>query len=476
MTLSSRSTTDTSAPQEPVSSAKETGQAITVDPKEVGRIARAAFVGTALEWYDFFLFGTASALVFNHLIFAGVDGGTATLAAFATFGVGFLARPLGAIIFGQIGDRLGRRPALIISITMIGIATGVIGILPTYGTIGMWAPILLTILRLLQGIAVGGEWGGATTMAIEHAPPEKRGRYAALVQIGSPVGTLLSSGAFALVLMLPESSVDSWGWRIPFLLTFPFLGIALWIRMNVEESPVFKALEAAADGSDDSVSGRNSGSVAKKDAQAGPLKELITGYWPQLLMAIAASLLGIGGFFVMSTYVLSYATEALHFERQTVVNATLLGAVCQIFVNLYFGRLGEKLGPGRIIGWGGIATAVISYPIWAMIDSGSAIALTAGVCIGVSAVTVTYSVSGLLLSELFPAKMRYSGIAIGANVSGAISGCLPFLATALNTMSDSDQPSSVPGVLILALVALITAAGGFLGERHRVKDDVVVQD
>ena len=193
-------------------------------------------------------------------------------------------------------------------------------------------------------------------------------------------------------------------------------------------------------------------------------------------MAIAASLLGIGGFFVMSTYVLSYATESLHFERQTVVNATLLGAVCQIFVNLYFGRLGEKLGPGRIIGWGGIATAVLSYPIWAMIDSGSAIALTAGVCIGVSAVTVTYSVSGLLLSELFPAKMRYSGIAIGANVSGAISGCLPFLATALNTMSDSDQPSSVPGVLILALVALITAAGGFLGERHRVKDDVVVQD
>lgn len=434
------------------------GAEVEVDPKEVGRIARAAFVGTALEWYDFFLFGTASALVFNHLFFAGVGGANATLAAFATFGVGFLARPLGAIIFGHIGDKYGRRPALIISIVVIGVATGVIGLLPTYGSIGVWAPVMLTVLRLLQGVAVGGEWGGATTMAIEHAPEEKRGRYAALVQIGSPVGTLLSSGIFALILMLPPETVDSWAWRIPFLVAFPFLGVALWIRLKVEESPVFEALSAVED----------------EEKEKGSLKDLFRDYLPQLALATAAALLGIGGFFVMSTYVLSYATESLGLDRQMVVNATLLGAICQIFINLFFGRLGEKLGPGRIIGWGGVATALLSWPIWAMIDSGSAIALTIAVCLGISSVTITYSVSGVLLSELFPAKMRYSGVAISANVAGAISGLLPFIATWMN--STNEQPSSTPGIVILVVVALITAIGGFVGEKYRVKDNVVRQD
>lgn len=434
------------------------GAEVEVDPKEVGRIARAAFVGTALEWYDFFLFGTASALVFNHLFFAGVGGANATLAAFATFGVGFLARPLGAIIFGHIGDKYGRRPALIISIVVIGVATGVIGLLPTYGSIGVWAPVMLTVLRLLQGVAVGGEWGGATTMAIEHAPEEKRGRYAALVQIGSPVGTLLSSGIFALILMLPPETVDSWAWRIPFLVAFPFLGVALWIRLKVEESPVFEALSAVED----------------EEKEKGSLKDLFRDYLPQLALATAAALLGIGGFFVMSTYVLSYATESLGLDRQMVVNATLLGAICQIFINLFFGRLGEKFGPGRIIGWGGVATALLSWPIWAMIDSGSAIALTIAVCLGISSVTITYSVSGVLLSELFPAKMRYSGVAISANVAGAISGLLPFIATWMN--STNEQPSSTPGIVILVIVALITAIGGFVGEKYRVKDNVVRQD
>ena len=232
-------------------------------PADARRVAVGAFVGTALEWYDFFLYGTAASLVFNRLFFATDDAVVATLAAFASFAVGFAARPLGGIIFGHLGDRIGRRACLLITVVMIGIVTGLVGVLPDFADIGIAAPVLLTLLRLLQGVAVGGEWGGAITLAVEHAPPEKRGRYAAMPQIGSPVGTLLSSGAFLLVALLPPEDFDSWGWRLPFLAAFPLVAVALWLRRRVEESPLFDRLLA-------------------EDARASaPVREVITGAWPR---------------------------------------------------------------------------------------------------------------------------------------------------------------------------------------------------
>ncbi|MGX1738447.1 MFS transporter [Corynebacterium flavescens] len=425
-----------------------------IDSKNMNRIAFSAFIGTALEWYDFFLFGTASALVFNHLFFVNADPAVAALASFATFGVGFLARPLGAILFGKMGDKYGRRPALILSIVVIGAATGVVGLLPDYFAIGIAAPILLTLLRLFQGVAVGGEWGGATALAIEHAPVEKRGRYAALIQIGSPAGTLLSSGAFALVFMLPTESFDAWGWRLPFLAAFPFLVIALLIRLHVEESPVFKALEEEVD---------------QDHSTQGSLRELFSKYWRQIVIGAAASLTGIGGFFVMSTYALSYGSNVLGLDRQDMVTATMLGAVAQVAINLFFGRFAERVGSARVVVIGGILSAVLAVPLWLLINTGNVFAVGVAIVVGLASVTVPYSVIGVLLGAMFPAHVRYSGMAIAANIAGAISGLLPFLATWMNSFYA--EQSTIPAIVILCLISVLTAIGGFVGGKMADKEE-----
>ncbi|MGO2750811.1 MAG: MFS transporter [Pseudoclavibacter sp.] len=426
-----------------------------VSLKDARRIAFAAFVGTALEWYDYFLFGTAAALVFNRLFFTDLDPAGATLAAFATFGVGFAARPIGAVVFGWIGDRYGRRPALLTTIVMIGCATGLIGILPDYLAVGIAAPVMLAVLRLVQGFAVGGEWGGATTIAIEHSPENMRGRFAALVQIGSPVGTLVSSGAFALVLMMPPEVFDAWGWRLPFLLAFPLLGIALYIRLKVEESPVFQELAAA-------------GEQVKV-----PVVELFRKSGLRLLVAVAAAMLGVGGFYMMTTFVVSYGTNVLEVDRQVMVNATLIAAVLQIGVTIFAGRLAERFGPGRMTVVGGLATAIAAFPLFWLIDTESPVGITVAVSIGIALITLSYAVTGALLAELFPPRLRYSGVSLGYNLAGAISGFLPLVATALITVGDG---SSWPAVLVLIGICLITVVGGAFGERMRLRDDIVEID
>ncbi|MDQ0870961.1 MFS family permease [Arthrobacter sp. V1I9] len=425
-----------------------------VSGADAGMIARAAFVGTALEWYDYFLFGTAAAIVFNRLFFTSLDPTAATLAAFATFGVGFAARPLGAVLFGYIGDRVGRRPALLITIVMIGLATGLIGVLPDFGTIGLAAPIMLAILRLMQGLAVGGEWGGAMTIAVEHAPIEKRGRYAALVQVGSPVGTLMSSGAFALVLLMPPEVFDSWGWRLPFLAAFPLLLIALYIRLKVEESPIFNEL------------------VKLEERAKIPAIDVFRQAWGRLIVAIAAAFLGVGGFYVMTTFVISYGTTTLGLDRGLMVNATLIAAVVQIGVILVIGRISEKVGPGKMTFLGGLVTAAAAFPLFWLIDTRNPAAIILAVTAGIALLSVAYSVTGALLTELFPPNLRYSGVSLGYNLAGALSGFLPLIAVALLGVSGG---ASWTASLLLIVVSLITAAGGFFGERLRVKDKAIVR-
>ncbi|MDD7966624.1 MFS transporter [Actinomycetospora lemnae] len=413
------------------------------------RVAVGAFVGTALEWYDFFLYGTAASLVFNRLFFATDDAVVATLAAFASFAVGFVARPLGGVIFGHLGDRIGRRACLLITVVMIGAVTGLIGVLPGFADIGVAAPVLLTLLRLLQGVAVGGEWGGAITLAVEHAPPEKRGRYAAMPQIGSPVGTLLSSGAFLLVALLPPEDFDAWGWRIPFLVAFPLLGVALWLRRRVEESPLFDRLLA-------------------EDARASaPVRDVVVRAWPGLLVGAGSALLGVGGFYLATTFVISYATGDLDLPRPLVLGATLVAAVVEIGVLVLGGRLAERFGAARVTVAGGIASALVALPMFWLLDARNGVAVVLGVTLGVAMLSIPYAVSGDLLARLFPARLRYSGIALAANLAGIVSGFVPLVATAV--LAAAGGRSWAPGLLLVG-IALVTVVSGLLAPRLYVPD------
>lgn len=423
--------------------------------KDAGKIARAAFVGTLLEWYDYFLFGTASALVFNRLFFTDLDPTAGLLAAFATFGVGFAARPIGAVVFGMIGDRFGRRPALLATIIMIGLATGLIGLLPDFSSIGLAAPVCLVILRLVQGLAVGGEWGGAVTLAVEHAPIEKRGRFSAIVQLGSPFATLASSGAFALALLLPSEVFDAWGWRIPFLAAFPLLAIALWIRVQVEESPIFKDL------------------VANEEVAKIPALEVFRTSLGRLTVAVAAALLSVGGLYIVSTFIISYGSNTLGVDRNVMVNATLVAAVVQVFITVAMGRLSEKIGPGKVTMWAGLLSALAAFPIFALVDTKSPLAITLAITIGIAFAAACYAVNGALLTDLFSPRLRYSGVALGYNIAGAISGFMPLLATAMLEVSNN---KSWGAALILIVMSLLTAVGGAIGERLRVQDKRIVSD
>ena len=369
------------------------------------RVALASMIGTSIEWYDFFIFGTASALVFGRLFFPTFSELAGTLAAFATFAVGFVARPIGGLVFGHIGDRIGRKTTLVVTLTLMGVATFLMGLLPTYEGIGVWAPILMVVLRFAQGLAVGGEWGGAVLMATEHSGSERRGFFGSFAQIGSAVGGLMSTGMFLLMQRLPEGEFLSWGWRVPFLLSIVLVFVGLFIRLRIMESPVFARIKETS------------------RLVRVPVVELLRSDTRNVLLAAGLYLAHGVLFYAMTVYTLSYTTSAYGLARDTyLIGVTLAGAI-QILTIPTLGALSDKLGRRPVIIFGTLFIIAFAIPLNFMITSQvpelAWLAVVVGICIGHNAV---YAPTAALYSEMFPAHVRYSGASLGYQLGGAIAG------------------------------------------------------
>jgi metabolite-proton symporter len=410
------------------------------DPKPVSikLVALASLVGTTIEWYDFFLYGTAAALVFNVLFFPTFDPLMGTLAAFGTYAVGFVARPVGGIVIGHFGDRIGRKSMLVLTLVIMGVATFLIGLLPTYETIGPWAAVLLVVLRVAQGFGVGGEWGGAVLMAVEHAPARSRGFYGSWPQIGVPAGLLLATFVFSIFSRLPEDAFLAWGWRIPFLLSAGLVAVGLVIRMKILETPSFARI-------------KETGAVARQ-----PIIEVIRTYPKQVVLAMGARIAENGAFYVYSVFVLTYATQQVLMDRNTVLNGILLASALELVAIPVFGLLSDRWGRRPVYLFGAIATALFAYPLFLMLDTGSTpVVWTALIIAFVFSHAAMYAPQAAFLSELFSARVRYSGASLGAQLASVLAGGLsPIFATLL--LNRYGANAQIPLALYLIGMAVVT--------------------
>ncbi|SOY67761.1 MFS transporter [Cupriavidus taiwanensis] len=378
------------------------------------RAATAAFVGTMIEWYDFYIYATAAALVFGPLFFPGGDPFLSTLASFGTFAVGFFARPLGGIVFGHWGDRIGRKQALMVTLMMMGVATIGIGLLPTYATAGAIAPVLLVLLRVVQGIAVGGEWGGAVLMAGEHAPRGRRTFFASFAQLGSPAGLILSLLAFRAVTSMERDAFMDWGWRLPFLASAALLLVGVAIRLGVNESPEFAQVQAQ-----------------RKTARL-PLAEVWRTARVPVLLCIGANTIGIAGVYFTNTFMIAYTTQYLSLSRTLILDCLFAVAIIQFLSQPLAAWLAEKLGGARFLKLAALLAMASPYPMFLLVQTREAPAIVLGIALAVVCMASFYSVIAGFVSGVFETRVRYSAISLSYQVCGAIAGGLtPLVGTIL---------------------------------------------
>ncbi|GAA3234102.1 MFS transporter [Dactylosporangium siamense] len=371
------------------------------------RVIVATLIGTSLEWYDFFLYGSAAALVFGRLFFPSFSPLTGTLLAFTTYAVGFVARPLGGIVFGHFGDRVGRKSVLMTTLILMGTATLLIGLLPTYAQWGAAAPVLLVVLRFLQGFGLGGEWGGAVVMAMEHGGTARRGLNASWPQVGVPAGNLLAAGVLWLLnTVQSEAAFVSWGWRIPFLLSGVLVVVGLWIRVAVTESPMFAEVTAAA---------------AKVRA---PLRAVLARH-PRSLLAAMATRIGVDvSFYTFTLYVLTYVTDTVHLPRSAALSAVLIGSALQLALIPLSGVLSDRFGRRLVFAGGTLLTAVWAFAFFPLLDTGSRPAIVLAVVVALVGHAAMYGPQAAFIAELFSTRLRYSGASMGYQISGIFGGAL----------------------------------------------------
>ena len=420
---------------------------------ELRRVVLASFIGTTIEWYDFFLYGTAAALVFNRLFFPTLDPLAGTLSAYVTYAVGFVARPLGGAIFGHFGDRIGRKKMLIWSLSLMGVASTLIGLTPTYSQVGIWAPILLTVLRFCQGIAAGGEWGGAVLLAVEHSAGARRGFHGAWPQMGTPAGLLLSTGAFAVTsTLVPEPAFLAWGWRIPFLLSIVLVAIGLFIRLRVMESPSFERL-------------KDSGGESRM-----PLLDVFREHPREVLVGMGIRFAQNLVFYIFTVFVLSYGEKTLGYPRSVMLRGVMIASFLGLFATPFWSYLSDRVGRRPIFLAGGIFLLAFSYPFFWLFERGPAfvpIAMILGMNIGHD---MMYGPMGATLSELFGTRVRYSGASLTYQLTSVVSGGVaPFIATVLL----AKYGIGAVATYVAASCALTVIATLFLPETHRVELDKV---
>ncbi|MCU4392004.1 MHS family MFS transporter [Acinetobacter courvalinii] len=402
----------------------------------------SSMVGTTIEWYDFFIYGAAAALIFNKLFFPNLDPLTGVLAAFATYAVGFIGRPLGGLVFGHFGDKIGRKSMLLLTLMLMGIPTVLIGLLPTYESIGYWAAIGLVILRFIQGMAMGGEWGGAVLMAVEHAPEGKKGFWGSLPQASTGGGLMLASIALGLVSLLPEQALFSWGWRIPFLASIILLVVGWYIRVKVPESPDFEKVKQQA------------------EAVKVPALQVFKQHPKQLISIIVARAAENAWFYIASTFTLAYTTTQLGIARQEILFATICGAAVILVMTPLCGHLSDKVGQRNMFMFGLCVLALYCYPFFSMLNSKDPVLVWTAIVLAIGVVfPLMYAPQAQLFARQFPAEIRYSGISISVQLAGVVGGGLaPLIATKLLSVGGGNPYLIMLYIASMAVVAIIATS------------------